>query len=594
MSGWISNPGLAEPAGPSMAALMQPLHLLLVDDEDIDRMALRRMLEKSGLNVSLREAECAEEAFAAINSEQFDCILLDYHLPDLDGGGIFEFIEAKQQEKAPAVVFVSGESNEGLARELIEHGAVDFIDKDDLSAAALKRAILFALSRRIRQRQLREISEFDGLTGLPGRRLCMEMLDQAIAGALDSARPGVFLVLEIDRFKGIVDRFGPVLADDLLRSITARLRSAVRGADRVTRISSDQFAIIGCDLLSAEGAEAFIAKVVKALGLPYDLQGTGLFVQFNGGVAAFPADGRTAEEIAKSAGIALADATRSGYGRVAYFNAQLGKDQDRRRELQADLEWALQRGQMRLEYQPVLDSRSGRLVAVETLLRWRHHVHGNIAPLEFLPVAEASGQIGSLGEWVIDQATRAASSWNRTFKHPPLCTINVGFPQLQAGGLSEALGHAIRRHNFAPSLIGVEFSEEVLQRKDRHVENELRALDGLGVRLVLDNFGAAHSSIVDLAQLPLRMIKIARKIVLGLAVEPSTERTIQAITAMASTLGIATCGVGVEHEEQLALLRGCGVDHVQGFHLGKPCSQDAFAGWHRKLPALRKRLSADA
>jgi diguanylate cyclase (GGDEF)-like protein len=594
MSGQISNPGLAEPAGFSAAALTQPLHLLLVDDEDIDRMALRRMLEKSGLNVSLREAECAEEAFAAINSEHFDCILLDYHLPDLDGGGIFEFIEAKEQEKAPAVVFVSGESNEGLARELIEHGAVDFIDKDDLSAPGLKRAILFALSRRIRQRQLREISEFDGLTGLPGRRLCMDMLGEAIAAEADSARPGVFVILEIDHFRGIIDKFGPTLADDLLRSVTARLRGAVRGADRVVRFSSDQFAVIGCDLLSAESAEAFIAKIVKGLGLPYDLGGTGLFVQFNGGAAVFPADGRTADEIVKSAEIALADAARSGYGKVAYFNAQLGKDQDRRRELQADLEWALQRGQVGLDYQPVLDTRSGALVAVEALLRWRHHVHGNIAPLEFLPMAEASGQIGALGEWVIDQAAHAAATWNRTFKRPPLCTVNVGFPQLQAGGLSDAIGQAIRQRNLAPSLFGVELSEEVLQRKDRHVENELRALDGLGVRLILDDFGAAHSSIVDLAQLPFRMIKISRKIVLDLAIEPSAGRTLQAVTSLASALGIATCAVGVEGAEQLALLRECGVDHVQGFHIGKPCPQDAFAAWHRKLPALQKRLHGGA
>jgi diguanylate cyclase (GGDEF)-like protein len=590
MTGRVTNPEPAEPAGFSTAALMQPLHLLLVDDEDIDRMAVRRMLEKSGLNVSLREAECAEEAFAAIDSEQFDCILLDYHLPDLDGGGIFEFIEAKQQEKAPAVVFVSGESNEGLARELLEHGAVDFIDKDDLSAPGLKRAILFALSRRIRQRQLREISEFDGLTGLPGRRLCMDILDQAIAGALDSARPGVFVVLEVDRFKGIIDKFGPALADDLLRSVTARLRSAVRGADRVVRFSSDQFALIGCDLLSADGAEAFVVKIVKALSLPYDLGGTGLFVQFNGGAALFPADGRTADEIVKSAEIALADATRSGIGKIAYFNAQLGKDQDRRRELQGDLEWALQRDQVRLDFQPVLDSRDGALVSVEALLRWRHHVHGDVAPPEFLPMAEASGQIGSLGEWVIDQATRAAAAWNRTLKRPPLCTINVGFTQLQGGALSDTLGQAIRQRNLPPSLFGIELSEEVLQRKDRHIENELLALDGLGVRLVLDDFGAAHSSIVDLAQLPFRMIKIARKIVLDLGIEPSAERTLQAITALASKLGIATCAVGVEREAQRALLRDCGVDYVQGFHLGKPCPQEDFAAWLRKLPALRKRL----
>ncbi len=570
----------------------QQLRILVVDDEDIDRMALRRMLEKSGLNVTLREAECAAEAFEIISKDPFDCVLLDYHLPDLDGAGIFDFIEAMHKEKSPAVVFISGENNEGLARELLENGAVDFIDKDDLSAVGLKRAILFAMARRIRQKQLREVSKFDGLTGLPGRRLGLEMLDEAVTDSLGSTRIGVFVIFEIDRFKGINEKFGPAMADDLLRAVTARLRTVVRGTDKVARLSSDRFAVIGRDLLAPDGPEVFVSKIVKALGLPYDLANTGLFVQFNGGAALFPTDGRTAEEVVKSAEIALANAANAEVGKVAYFSAQLGKDQDRRRALQTDLDRAIACNQLSLDYQPMLSSKDGELVAVEALLRWNHHIYGNVAPREFLPAAEASGQIGAIGEWVIQRAAESVSQWNKTLKRPIFCTINVSYAQLRAGGLSTALGNAIRRHNLAPSLLGIEFSEEVLQRKDHHVENELRAIDGVGVRLVLDAFGSAHSSIVDIAQLPLRMIKIAKQLVLDLSIEPSAERTIQGITAMASKLGITTVAVGVEHDEQLAMLRECGVDWVQGYHLGKPCPREDFADWYRKLPAMRKRLYA--
>ena len=592
MPGQLSDISFDASAGFQPIDVAQPLRILVVDDEDIDRMALRRMLEKSGLNVTLREAECAAEAFEIVSKDPFDCVLLDYHLPDLDGGGIFDFIETMHKEKSPAVVFVSGETNEGLARELIENGAVDFIDKDDLSAAGLKRAILFAMARRLRQKQLREVSKFDGLTGLPGRRLCLEMLEDAVNESLTSRRAGVFVIFEIDRFKGINEKFGPALADDLLRAVTSRLRSAVRGTDKIGRLSSDRFAVIGCDLLAPDGPEVFVSKIVKALGLPYDLANTGLFVQFNGGAALFPSDGRTAEEIVKSAEIALANAANAEFGTVAYFSAQLGKDQDRRRALQSDLERAIACHQMSLDYQPVLDTREGELVSVEALLRWRHHVYGNVAPREFLPAAEASDQIGAIGEWVIQRAAESVSQWNKTLKRPVFCSINVGYAQLRAGGLSVALGNALRRHNLAPSQLGVEFSEEVLQRKDHHVENELRAIDGLGVRLVLDAYGSAHSSIVDIAQLPLRMIKIAKQLVLDLSIEPSAERTIQGITALASKLGITTVAVGVESDEQLAMLRECGVDCVQGYLLGKPCPKEDFADWYRKLPAMRKRLYA--
>lgn len=592
MSEFVPDLSAAASAGFQAIDVPQQLRILVVDDEDIDRMALRRMLEKSGLNVSLREAECAAEAFDIISKDPFDCILLDYHLPDLDGAGIFDFIETMHKEKSPAVVFVSGENNEGLARELLENGAVDFIDKDDLSAVSLKRAVLFAMARRIRQKQLRESSKFDGLTGLPGRRLCLEMLEEAVADSMGGSRIGVFVIFEIDRFKGINEKFGPSMADDLLRAVTTRLRAAVRGTDKVARLGSDRFAVIGRDLLAPDGPEVFVSKIVKTLGLPYDLANTALFVQFNGGAAQFPTDGRTAEEVIKSAEIALASAVNTEVGKVAYFSTQLGTDQDRRRALQADLERAIACNQLSLDYQPMLSSQEGELVAVEALLRWNHHVYGNVAPREFLPLAEASGQINSIGEWVIQRAAESVSHWNKTLKRPIFCTINVGYAQLRAGGLSVALGNAIRRHNLPPSLLGVEFSEEVLQRKDHHVENELRAIDGIGVRLVLDAFGSAHSSIVDIAQLPLRIIKIAKQLVLDLSIEPSAERTIRAITAMAATLGITTVGVGVEHDEQLATLRECGADWVQGYHLGKPCPKADFADWYRKLPAMRKRLYA--
>ncbi len=593
MSEQPSNGELTEPIGFQTLGVPQQLRILIVDDEDIDRMAMRRMLEKTGLNITLREADCAAEAFELVSKERFDCVLLDYHLPDLDGGGIFEFIESKQQEKAPAVVFVSGENNEGLARELIENGAVDFIDKDDLSAVGLKRAVLFAMARRLRQRQLSEISEFDGLTSLPGRRLCLEMIDDAIRESQTGHRSGVFAIFEIEHFKSISEKFGPMMSDDLLRAVTSRLRSAVRGTDKVARISSDQFAVIGRDLLAPDGPEVFVNKIVKTLALPYDLANTALFVQIGGGAALFPQDGGSSEEILKSAEMALANAANAEVGKIPFFSTQLGKDQDRRRELQTDIARALDRSQLSLDYQPVLDSKNGELVAIEALLRWQHHVYGNVAPKEFLPVAEASGQLGAMGDWVIQQVAQSASLWNKTLKRPAVCTINVGLSQLRAGGISEALGRAIRRYNLVPSLIGVEFSEDVLLRKDHHIVNELCAIDGLGARLVLDSFGSAHSSIVDLAQLPLRMIKIARHLVLDLSIEPSAERTIQAITALASKLGITTVAVGVEHEEQMHVLRECGVDCVQGYHLGKPSSREAFADWYRKLPALRKRLYAD-
>jgi diguanylate cyclase (GGDEF)-like protein len=575
------------------ANMPQQLRILVVDDEDLDRVALRRMLEKSGLNVTLREAESAAEAFETISREQFDCVLLDYHLPDLDGDGIFEYIETTYEEKAPAVVFVSGENNEGLARELLQNGAVDFIDKDDLSAVGLKRAILFAMARRIRQRQLREVSQFDGLTSLPGRKLCYEMLEDAIEQSSKSSRSGVFIIFEIDQFKVLTERYGPAFAESLLQAITARLRTTVRGADKIGRLAEDQFAVIGQELLALSGTEVFANKINSALSLPYDLGETGLFVRFNAGAALFPNDGRTAAEVIKAAEIALTSSATSSDGKTIYFNAKLGKDQDRHRELQADIGRSLSRNQMMLHYQPVIDCRNGTLASVETLLRWRHHVYGIVAPGEFLPIAEACGQLSPIGEWVVQQTTQAAAHWAKTLERPAPCTINVGYSQLLSGGFSEALGLEIRRNNLAPSLVGIEFSANILQRVDQTIENELRAIHGLGVRLILDNFGVASASIAGIARLPLHTIKIARQLVLNLTADPSAERTVRAIAAMASTLGISTTAVGVENEEQLKILRDIGLEGVQGHLLGTPQSREAFAGWLRKQPAMRKRLFTD-
>jgi EAL domain-containing protein (putative c-di-GMP-specific phosphodiesterase class I) len=248
---------------------------------------------------------------------------------------------------------------------------------------------------------------------------------------------------------------------------------------------------------------------------------------------------------------------------------------------------------MMLHYQPVIDSRNGALACVEALLRWRHHVYGIVPPAEFLPIAEACGQLCPIGEWVVQQSTQATGHWAKTLERPTPCTINVGYSQLLAGGFSDVLGLEIRRNNLAPSLLGIEFGAEILKRMDQTLENELRAVHGLGIRLIVDNFGLERTSIAELARIPLHTIKIARQLVLDLSVDTAAERTIRAIFAMASALGISTTAVGVEKEDQLAILRDIGLEGVQGNLLGSPQSREAFAGWYRKRPSMQKRHFTD-
>lgn len=570
--------------------IAQNLRVLVVDDEDLDRMAVRRMLEKSGLDVTMREAESASDAFDLIDSEKFDCVLLDYHLTDMDGDGVYDFIEAAGQENAPAVVFISGETNVGLARELIENGAVDFIDKNDLSAATLKRAILFALARRSRQRHLEQSANFDGLTGLPGRTLISELLDEAIADSVRSEKPGALVIFEVVRFKQLNEKFGGDIADELLRLMSARLTNAVRETDRVGRLSGDRFAVIGRNLNGVQAVEVFANKIMKALQLPYKLDGADLFAPISGGAAVFPADGKSAADLMRASEFALSKGEMGGAGGVTYFDDTLGRDQERRQELQSDLERALQRDQIALEFQPVLECMSGELVAAEALLRWRHHVHGNVEPLDFLSTAEATGAIIPIGEWVARKVARSVAEWSRNLKRPLRCTMNLGYSELRNGNLCEVLGDAIKQSNISPSLVGVEIPEDVLQRKDDQIVSELKSIHDLGVQLILDNYGDAQSSMPDVANIPFSMLKISRRLVTGVSDDPSVERSIRAITAMAAALGIRTVGVGVETEEQLTILRNCGVDFVQGFLLGCPASEKDFATWNRKLPSMRKKL----
>lgn len=574
--------------------ITQNLRVLVVDDEDLDRMAVRRMLEKSGLNVTMREAESASDAFDLIDSEDFDCVLLDYHLTDMDGDGVFKFIEAAGQENAPAVVFISGETNVGLARELIENGAVDFIDKNDLSAAALKRAILFALARRSRQQHLERSANFDGLTGLPGRTLFLELLGEAVSDSRRSEKPGALVIFEIARFKHLNEKFGSETADELLRLMSARLLNAIRDTDRVGRVSGDRFAVIGRNLNGIQAVEVFANKIMKALQLPYKLSGTDLFAPIKGGAAVFPSDAASAADLMRAAEIALQKGASGETGSVAYFDDSLGRDQERRQELQSDIERALQRDQISLEFQPMLECMSGELIAAEALLRWRHHVHGSIDPLDFLPTAETTGALIPISEWVVRKVAGSVAEWSRSLKRPLRCTLNLGLSDLRNGRLCDVLGEAIQKHNVSPSLVGVEISEEVLQRKDDHIVSELKTIHDLGVKLILDNYGDAQSSLPDVASIPFSMLKISRRLVLAISEDPAMERTIRAITSMAGTLGIRTVAVGVETEEQLSILRDCGVDHVQGFLLGSPASEKDFAAWNRKLPSLRKKYFAES
>ncbi|HTI86182.1 MAG TPA: EAL domain-containing protein [Alphaproteobacteria bacterium] len=571
----VSNPPIAgvRPAGnpPSLARI---LRVLLVGAAPQTKWLL-----ESGLSASrhttravLRDAASLAECTEAAASGEYDAVLVD--LGTEHGAALVKVTELSATLPHAVPILVLGEDNEALAAEASIRGAQDYIVKDREGVKVLSRALHYAIERRRAEAHIHQLTTFDKLTGLPNRDWLQIQLRQALDSADEGGNRFAVMLLDLDRFKLVNDTLGHGRGDKLLREVSARVRAAVGDLGSVARLGGDEFAVLTAPLDDAAEAGAIADAILKGLSQPFTLEGHDVFVTASIGISIFPNDGADGDALLTNADAAMYKAKEQGRNQAQFHILGTYGAAIRRLTLETELRHAFERDQLTLAYQPQFDSKTGRMIGAEALLRWNHPESGPISPAEFIPIAEETGLILPLGEWVMMKACAEAKSWRNAGWRDAMVAVNVSPRQLTGTHLTESVKKALSAAELPPDALEIEVTEGSLMLNGNEALSLLLEIASLGVRIAVDDFGAGYSSLARLKKFPIGTLKIDRSFIMNLTSDDGDAAIVRAIIAMAKSLEVKTVAEGVETESQLALLKSEGCDLIQGFLLSRPISGD--------------------
>ncbi|MDB5616075.1 EAL domain-containing protein [Tardiphaga sp.] len=421
-------------------------------------------------------------------------------------------------------------------------------------------AIVDITERRRAEARVAHMAHHDALTELPNRVFYQERLSQAL-DLNDSSRHIAVLCIDLDLFKNVNDSFGHPMGDRLLKMVAGRMRAEVRGNNLVARLGGDEFAVVLAADVSPNETNDFAARLIDILSVPYDMDGIEVVIGASIGIAMSPGDGDSSEELMRNADMALYRAKSEGGGVHRFFEREMDRQAQKRRDMEMDLRRAFANGEFELHYQPLVDLAADRITGFEALLRWRHPDKGMISPADFIPVAEDIGLIVTLGEWVLRKACAEAVKWPDDIK----IAVNLSPVQFRNRNLVQVVVAALAYSGLSPLRLELEITESLFLAETESNIAVLHQLRALGVRISMDDFGTGYSSLSYLRSFPFDKIKIDRSFVKDLVGRPDCVAIVRAISGLGRSLNITTTAEGVETIDQLDWLRAEGCNEVQGF-----------------------------
>ncbi len=473
--------------------------------------------------------------------------------------------------------------NNGMRILALDLGVVQGIAALVMMLVAFLASYRLMASREAAQEQVQFLAYYDQLTGLPNRTLLHNRLTSALKAARLAHKKVAVLFLDLDRFKNINDSLGHSVGDLLLEEVAHRLKQYIRDKDTVGRVGGDEFLIALSGLDSADEAAVIAERILKGMTVHFSRQGHLFNISCSVGISMSPEHGSDAETLIKNADAAMYCAKESGRNRLRFFADQMNADVTERLTLENGLRVALERKELFLVYQPQMKIATGEVTGLEALLRWQHPELGLVSPDKFIGVAESSGLILSIGEWVLRTACRQAREWQGLPKLAVPMAVNVSAVQFHQEGFCNLIREVLRETRLPPHFLELELTESVLMSNEDVMFDVLEELKSMGVSLTIDDFGTGYSSLSYLRQFPVGKLKIDRSFIKDVAVDADDAAITAAIISMARKLNLGVIAEGVETEEQLSFLREQKCNELQGYYFSRPKTAEKLI---KELPAL--------
>jgi diguanylate cyclase (GGDEF)-like protein len=579
-----------------------PATVLVVDDDPGARLLVGTALEMSGFRVITASDGAA--ALRQFSEQPTDCVVLDVVMPGLSGFDVCSALRAMPQcQHVPILMQTSLDDMESVNRAY-NAGATDFSSKG-INPMLLAQRVKFLVRAKQTQDQLREsearvryLAYYDPLTALPNRQRLLQILEQQVEWAQPRSRGLAVLMLDIDNFSRINDTQGQAVGDMLLKDVAHRLQNCLRDSQRaldqaertteakdacdwVARTGGDEFALALPGIGTADAAQAVAHRVQVALARPFVFAQQEIPLSATMGISLFPGDAASPEALVKNADAAMHHGKKTGHGGLEFFNKAISTRAAKHLSMEADLRKALERGEFTLNYQPRLALEDLRVEAVEALLRWKHPQRGFVAPDEFIPLAEQSGLIVEIGDWVLREACAQVRRWRDAGAPSWQVAVNVSGVQFRDGSLVSRVSRAIDAAGVDSRMIELEFTEGALIEYSTAVSKAVKSLKSLGVATALDDFGTGYSSLSYLRHFSIDTLKIDRSFVRDIASKSGGNTPlVDAIIAMAKSLGLTTVAEGVETEAQWQYLKTRAANQVQGFLFCRPLAIAELEQWH--------------
>jgi diguanylate cyclase (GGDEF)-like protein len=466
------------------------------------------------------------------------------------------------------IIVLSGNDDQQLALYAVKSGAQDSLVKGKIDSARLMKAMQYSIERKRYQEELERQANYDALTGLPNRHLLHDRLKQAVF-AQRSARSIAVVFIDLDHFKVINDSLGHNFGDEVLRHVGERLQAAVRDGDTVARLGGDEFVLILSDQTREDVIFRTMRRLIGKVSEPIVIGERELNITCSAGISLYPQDGPDVQTLLKNADAAMYRAKSQGRNTFQFFTAEMNELANERLTMEQSLRRAIERDELLLHYQPRMNLRTGKVEGVEALVRWQHPQRGLIYPDRFIPLAEETGLVVPIGEWVLRSACAQGRTWRKQ-GFSPVISVNLSARQLWGGGLVRLVGEVIHRTGMSEHL-ELELTESMVMHDAENVISTMQGLKAIGVRLSVDDFGTGYSSLSYLKRLPLTALKIDGSFVRDTTTGGPDEGLIaKAIISLGHSLHLKVVAEGVETPEHRAFLEAHDCDEIQGYLISKP------------------------